>query len=293
MSRLGSSSARLPARLTAFVALALAVALPAVAGDPLGHLVLIGGGSKPRAALAKFVELAGGPDAPIVVFPTASERRRTGKELVELFSEDYGCRKVTVAPVRTRDDALSPEVAAMVERAGGVFFSGGDQSRITRAILGTPLEGALRRAFARGAAVAGTSAGTACMSDPMITGEGDFSVLTAANVELVPGLGLFPGVIVDQHFVARQRQNRLISVVLEHPELLGVGVDEATAVWVRPDRTFEVLGEGWVMVFDASPAEIRRQSRSGGEALGVRGLVSHVLLPGEVFDLTSRRVVDR
>jgi cyanophycinase len=293
MVRLDCRFARGPARVAAVVALALALALPAAAGDPLGHLVLIGGGGEPRPAVEKFVELAGGRDAPIVVFPTASERRRTGREYLAMFRDEYGCSNVTVAPVKTREDALSGDLAALVEQAGGVFFSGGDQSRITRAILGTPLEGALRRAFARGAAVAGTSAGTACMSDPMITGEGDFSVLAAANVELVPGLGLFPGVIVDQHFVARQRQNRLISVVLEHPDLLGVGVDERTAVWVRPDRTFEVLGEGWVMVFDAVAAEIRRQPGPRLEALGVRGLVTHILLPGEVFDLTSRRVVDR
>jgi cyanophycinase len=293
MVRLGSRFARGTTRVTVVVTLALALALPAVADGPLGHLVLIGGGGEPRPVVEKFVELAGGRDAPIVVFPTASERRRTGREYLEMFREEYGCSNVTVAPVKTRADALSPELAALVEQAGGVFFSGGDQSRITRALLGTPLEGALRRAFARGAAVAGTSAGTACMSDPMITGEGDFSVLTAANVELVPGLGLFARVIVDQHFVARQRQNRLISVVLEHPDLLGVGVDERTAVWVRPDRTFEVLGEGWVMVFDAVAAEIRRQPGRRGEALGVRGLVTHVLLPGEVFDLDSRRVVDR
>lgn len=292
---MSSTGPSLSAPLRTFVLLAAAVALAtlATATDPQGHLVLIGGGDKPRSVMEKFVELAGGRDAPLVVFPTASERRRAGKEYVAMFREEYGCTDVSVAAVRTRADALEPRVAALVDRAGGVFFGGGDQSRITAAILGTPVEEALRRAFARGAVVGGTSAGTACMSDPMITGEGDFSVLTAANVELVRGLGLFPGVIVDQHFVARQRQNRLLSVILEHPELLGVGVDEATAVWVKPDRTFEVLGEGWVMVFDAAPAEIRRKPRPGSEALGVRGLLTHVLLPGEVFDLTTRGIVDR
>ncbi|NIR40627.1 MAG: cyanophycinase, partial [Actinobacteria bacterium] len=96
--------------------------------------------------------------------------------------------------------------------------------------------------------------------------------ITADNVVLWPGLGLFPGVIVDQHFVARRRHNRLISVVLEHPELVGVGVDEATAVWVRPDGTFRVLGDGWVVVYDATDAAIRHAPAPGDRvALGAHG----------------------
>jgi len=126
----------------------------------------------------------------------------------------------------------------------------------------------------------------------MITGDGDFTVITADNVELWPGLGLFRGVIVDQHFVARRRHNRLISVVLEHPELLGVGIDEDTAVWVRPDGSLKVLGEGWVVVYDATTAEVHRRSRdANGDDLGVHGMTMHVLLPGDVFDVPSRRAL--
>jgi cyanophycinase len=125
----------------------------------------------------------------------------------------------------------------------------------------------------------------------MITGDGDFTVITADNVELWDGLGLFKGVIVDQHFVARGRHNRLMSVVLEHPALLGVGIDEATAVWVRPNGTFEVLGDGWVVVYDASEATVRRRAYGDDKtALGVRGLVTHVLLPGDVFGTPQPRV---
>ncbi len=284
-------------RTTAALCFTLAFALSgAAAGGPAaprGHLVLIGGGSKPPAAMRTFVERAGGPDASIVIFPTASGEPDTPEVYRELFTGEYGCTDVWVAPVKTADDACSPEVVARVRSAGGIFFSGGDQRRILDALRGSPTLDALREAFARGAVVGGTSAGTACQSPLMITGDGDFSVVTADNVALWPGLDLFGGVIVDQHFVARQRQNRLISVVLEHPDLLGVGIDEATAVWVRPDRTFEVLGDGWVMVFDASGARVRRQPYSrGGTALGVAGLVTHVLLPGEVFDLSARRVVE-
>ncbi len=258
---------------------------------PRGHLVLNGGGGKPASVLDTFVELAGGTESTIVVFPTASAEADTGEHYRGLFAE-HDAAEVVVAEVRTREDAADPALAATVAAAGGIWFAGGDQRRITDALNGTPVGEAVRAAFARGAVVGGTSAGTACQSGLMITGEGDFTVITAGNVELSPGLGLFDGVIVDQHFVARSRHNRLLAVVLEHPELLGVGIDEATAVWVRPDGTFEVLGEGWVVVYDAAAAAVHRAPRAGGgEALGVHGLTTHVLLPGEVFDLRGRRVV--
>lgn len=262
------------------------------AGEPRGHLVLNGGGSKPRAVIELFVELAGGVDAPIVVFPTASAEPDTGQYYRDLLADDYGCTDVSVAEVGTRADAEDPVLADRVRSAGGIFFSGGDQRRITEALLDTPVGDAVAEAHRRGAVVGGTSAGTACQSPLMITGDGDFTVIAADNVELWSGLGLFPGVIVDQHFVARQRQNRLISVVLEHPELVGVGIDEATAVWVRPDGTFQVVGEGWVMVFDAAGSEIvERAGPDGRRDLGVHALTTHVLLPGEVFDVRARTVV--
>ena len=273
--------------------LCLVAGAPAGAEAPRGHLVLNGGGGKPAAVMAKFVELAGGADGTIVVFPTASAEADTGDYYRKLFA-GFGAGTVTVAEVRSRQDAADPGLAEKVLGAGGIWFSGGDQRRITEALNGTAVGEAVRAAFERGSVVGGTSAGTACQSGLMITGDGDFSIIAAENVELWEGLGLFGGVIVDQHFVARSRHNRLISVVLEHPELLGVGVDEATAAWVRPDGRFEVLGEGWVVVYDASRAAVRRAPRGeSGTALGVHGMVTHVLLPGDVFDLRTRAVVER
>jgi cyanophycinase len=258
-----------------------------------GHLVLNGGGSKPAEVMEAFVELAGGRGAEIVIFPTASELDDTGDFYRELFTTDYRCRNVTVAEVHGPGDAHDPTLATRVAGAGGIWFAGGDQRRITKALLGTPVGDAVIEAFEHGAVIGGTSAGTACQSPLMITGDGDFTVITADNVELWDGFGLFRGVIVDQHFVARGRQNRLMSVVLEHPELLGVGVDEATAVWVRPDGTFRVLGDGWVMVFDASGADVTSGPwKDGATALGAHHMTTHVLLPGEVYDVAGRTVVE-
>ena len=274
-----------------FVALA-AVAGSAQAPTPKGHLVLIGGGEKPPEAMKKFVELAGGPQSLIVAIPTASAEPDTGSYYVKLFKEEYGCTNVVALEIKSKADAMRPDYAELAARARGVFFAGGDQIRITKALLDTPVGTAIADAFARGAVVGGTSAGTACQSSPMITGEGDFKVIRANSVELVQGLGFFRGVIVDQHFIARQRSNRLISVILEHPDLLGVGVDEETAVWVRPDNTFQVLGKSCVMVVDAKNAAVTRPARTTGhDLLGAHDLRVHILLPGEVFDLTARSVI--
>lgn len=254
-------------------------------GAPGGHLVLLGGGGEPDAVWAKIFELAGGKEARLVVLPTASEREETGPEyLAELAALGY--TNTAWLPLKTAEDAARPEIVAALEEARIIFFSGGDQSRITAALLGSPALAAVQRNYRSGGVIAGTSAGLACMSTPMITGEGDFSVLRAANVELEPGLGFVTEAILDQHFVARQRQNRLISAVLEHRELLGIGVDERTAIWIRPDRTFEVLGDGWVMVFDARASRVERRADPAGRTLlGVDAMTTRVLLPGARFDL--------
>lgn len=266
------------------------VAVGSEAGER-GHLVLIGGGARPRPIMEKFVELAGGRDALIVVLPTASEDKKAGRDNEKLFRKEYGCTRVQAIEIRKREQAFDPAIALLVGNAGGIYFTGGDQRRITSVLRGTPVGEAITAAFARGAAVAGTSAGTACQSTLMITGEGDFEIIAAGNVELGEGLGLLEGVMLDQHFVRRSRHNRLISVILEHPELLGVGVDEATAIWVRPDDTFQVLGEGWVIVYDARAAAVNRQPGVKGRVhLGAHSLTTHILLPGETFDLETRTV---
>lgn len=276
--------------------LACACATAALAQAPpvaqTGPLVLIGGGEKPDDAMRKFVELAGGPGAPIVAIPTASSEADAADYYEKLFREKYGCTNVVSLRIKTREDAARADFADLARKARGVFFGGGDQVRITKALLGTPVGDAIREAWTKGAVVGGTSAGLACQSKVMITGEGDFTGVKAKSVEVLEGLGFVPdGVVVDQHFLKRQRQNRLFSVVLEHPELLGVGVDETSAIWVRPDRTFQVMGKSSVMVFDAAGAAVaRKPDPAGKDLLGVHGLKVHVLLPGEVFDLASRSV---
>ena len=250
-----------------------------------GHLLLIGGGFKPLEVLSHFVTLAGGGEKPVVVFPLASEKSRpTGEELkAQLLAA--GAKDVRVVHIDGRRDALKPEVLEAVRQAGGLFFGGGDQNRISQRLVDTPLMEAIRELMGRGGVVAGTSAGAACQSDVMFVGEGDETVLRASNIVTTRGIGLLPGTIVDSHFVARKRQGRLESLVLEHPELLGMGIDEGTAAWVKPDGTLEVLGEGWVVLYDARRARV---ARTKDNRLSVSGLVQHVLVEGQRFHLPER-----
>lgn len=277
-------------RARSLVLLTLAVALPGLARGEgaAGHLLLCGGGGLPDGYWPRFFELAGGKDAPIVVLPTASERPEAGPEYVEELAA-LGATSARWLPLATAEDARRPEIVDAIRGARGIFLTGGDQNRITAALLGTPAGEALAEVYRRGGVVGGTSAGTACMSDPMITGEGDFTRLAAGGVERKRGLGLVPGVLLDQHFVARQRQNRLLASVLERPDLLGVGVDERTVLWVRPDGIFEVFGDGWVEVYDAAAAAIRGAGGPAGAPLAADGVRLHLLVAGDRFD-PARRV---
>ncbi len=265
------------------VLLGLLLGLNGLAATP-GDLVLIGGGRRPAVAMDKFIALAGGRDALILIVPTASTLPDTGEFYVDEFRQKYRCRNVRALTLDNRDDADRRDTADLVGRARGIFFAGGDQRRILDVLEHTRVGRALTEAWQGGTVLAGTSAGTACMSTPMLTGDGDFDVLRADNIVTRNGLGMVPGVILDQHFVARQRQNRLLSLVLAHPQLIGVGIDEATAVWFKADGTWEVLGDGWVQVYDARSAQMKRIPDRDGDLLGGRQIQMHILLPGDRFD---------
>jgi len=254
-----------------------------------GSLLIIGGGDRPDGLTEKFVALSRGFGAgKIVIFTMASG----GPE--ESGLETAAEVKAAGAPDAswfhlTREEALRPESAAILEGAGGVYFCGGDQSRLTAVLLDTPIHQRLLELYGRGLVVAGTSAGAAAMSEMMITGnekrtreeDENGRTIEAGNVETVRGFGFITGAVIDQHFVTRRRHNRLMSVVLENPGLLGVGIDESTAVWVRPDGKYEIAGLRQAVVYDARRAS---GSRTADGLLGAAGMTIHILLPGDVYD---------
>lgn len=261
-----------------------------------GALVIVGGGERPGVIHTRFIELAGGKDAArIAVLPMASgEPERSGHLQAEEF-RSFGVKTVDVLRF-DRATALKAETAEKLQGYSGVFFTGGDQARLAEVLVGTPCEAALHRLRdSRGAVIGGTSAGAAIMSRVMITGDqrgepdrkADFAVVRRGATLVSTGLGLVTNAIVDQHFIARRRQNRLVGVTLEHPDLIGVGIDEATALVVLPDGGWEVVGDGSVMVFDARGVKVREEGPHAN--LGALGLRFHLLLPGDRWNPAEAR----
>jgi cyanophycinase len=257
--------------------------------------VIIGGGTRPPEIMQLIARLAGGATGTMLVFPHASALPETGPDLAKEFTA-LGLGHVVVI---TADKAAADTdtVLRQTEGATGVYFAGGDQNRITAALHGTKLEQRLLALYRGGAVIAGTSAGAAAMSRVMITGDetrplakdDSWQTIEAGNVVTAPGLGFVDDVILDQHFVRRRRHNRLISLVLEQPTLLGLAIDEETAAWVKPDRTFEILGHGPVLVIDGSTAKTAKDAL--GYGLRGDGLRLHVLRAGATYDLRTRRVL--
>jgi cyanophycinase len=244
--------------LIARLGLLLAAGAPAHAGDT--RLVIVGGGDRPPEALARFVSWAGGEAARILVVPWASGEPKESCEalLGELAAHapgEAGCAPHATLDAQGKaaplDEARRADALERLSRATGVFFTGGDQARIMDVLADPELLAAVKARFAAGVVFGGTSAGAAVMSARMITGEGDFTVIDGDKVEVRPGLGLLEGAIVDQHFVKRQRQNRLFGLVLKHPGERGVGIDEDTALLVTGGCHAEVVGKGPVMLVDA------------------------------------------
>ena len=212
-----------------------------------GPLIVVGGGGTTPAILSKALAVAGGRDARVAVLPQASELPDTGTGSAKMWL-DSGAKEAR--PVVLADRSAARD---LIGQATLIWMPGGDQNRFMKAITDAGLDDLIRERHKAGVAVGGTSAGAAVLSDAMITGEADLKSVTTGTTQLARGLGLWPEVIVDQHFLKRQRGNRLISAVLDRPTLVGVGIDERTAVIVR-GSTFEVVGASAVVVVDARHA---------------------------------------
>jgi cyanophycinase len=282
------------ARCTAALLLLASSTLAAPRGR--GHLIVIGGGPRHPSVLKAFVDLAGGAKARVVVYPMASAvPEEAGREQLEELKA-AGAQDVRLVSL-SREEADGDAAVAGLAGVSGVFFSGGDQSRLMAVLGGTRTQARLRELYRSGGVVAGTSAGAAVMSRVMITGderrpqdrEASFQSIESDNVVTAPGLGLLEEeAVIDQHFVRRRRHNRLLSLVLESRPLLGIGIDEETAVLVKPDRSFEVLGGGVVVVYDTKGTTVKRDAQ--GHGLRAADLKVHVLRAGSLFDMASRKV---
>ncbi|MFA3916684.1 cyanophycinase [Ruegeria hyattellae] len=265
---------------------------PANEDTDRGFIIPIGGGEdrvKEMQIHRKFLDLSGGPDADIVVIPTASMLEDTGPDYHRIFS-DLGAGTVEFLPISRRADCDNPEFADMLDRATGIFMTGGNQLRLSAILGGTLVAQKIRRRNAAGIPVAGTSAGASIMSEHMVAGGSSNAAPAEGNITLAPGMGLTNAVIIDQHFTQRNRLGRLLTASSFNPFLIGLGIDEDTAAFIGPDNVVEVVGSGTVTVVDASHlTHSSMWDARRGEALSLLGLRLDVLGEGCRYDLAARQ----
>ncbi len=253
---------------------------------PKGSLFIIGGGSRPPALVARMVDEAGLHDGGYaVILPMSSSLPDSA---IIWSGEQFfaqGIENVTGFNFLPGEPPRQEWVDSL-KHASLIYISGGDQSRFMEIVYNTPIMDAIFEAYNNGAMIAGTSAGAAVMSEKMITGNelrhpeyrATFPIIESENLELATGLGLLTTAIIDQHFVWRSRHNRLITAVLEHPHLPGIGIDESTAILVRRNKA-EVVGDAQVIVFRNPQQSVNHYN----DKLGGTGLRLDVFLPGDTF----------
>jgi len=234
--------------------------------------MVVGGGKMPDTIRSRFIELAGGNKARLVVIPTASARIDNG-EISPTYSYWQSQQVSSVQLLHTRDRAQAddPGFVKPLETATGVWFTGGDQSRLTASYLGTAVLRELRKVLDRGGVIAGTSAGASVMSSVMITGG-------TTKAEIDSGFGLAPGFVVDQHFTNRNRMGRLLGVLARYPDLLGVGIDEQTAAVIK-GHTMSVVGDAnvYICMTPTQTAPVNVQRLKSGEQLDLDSLSQTLL----------------
>ena len=261
-------------------------------GETRGWIVPIGGAENKendRDILERFLAVSGGADADIVVIPAASRMHETGPRYERLFRE-LGAADVTVMDFDTRRDCQEAGRLARLERASGIFFTGGNQLRLTTLLGGTPVAKLIRQRNAHGVTVGGTSAGASILSEHMIAFGDEGSAVISGSVRLAPGLGLTNRFIIDQHFRQRDRLGRLITALAYNPFAVGIGLDEDTAAFIGPDETIEIEGSGGVTILDA--ADVSFSSIADvveGQPVCMLGLRLHILVAGATFNLHTRQ----
>jgi cyanophycinase len=258
---------------------------------PHGTVIVIGGAEdkvRDRVILGRFVALAGGRDARIAVIATASSLGMEAGERYKAVFTELGAAEVLPLNAVTRMQANDEHVARIIRDSTGIFMTGGNQLRLSSMLGGTRLADAIMTRFMAGAVVAGTSAGASAVSSHMIAFGASGATPKHRMAQIAAGLGLLPGVIVDQHFQQRNRLGRLLSLIAQNPSLLGLGVDEDTAGVVGPDQVMEVIGRGSITVVDGAASETDAWEIRGHRPLMISGVVLHSLPSGYRFDLRRR-----
>lgn len=243
------------------------------------RLMVVGGGNRPVEATKRFVEWSGGAKSKILIITWASAEEDSSFDGTQKAFMAANAAVVDHAAIRPIDAEKRTKLVTQIKDATGIYFGGGDQNRIMDVLKDEELLKMLRAKYTAGTPMGGTSAGAAVISDPMMTGEADLKILDGKKVGVRTGLGLIPDVMFDQHFLIRQRHNRLFGFIMENPTYLGVGIDEDNAVMITDNKNLEVFGKTHVMFIDA-------RGHNGG-------MMVNILNPGDKYDLKKRKPVKK
>lgn len=257
---------------------------------------MIGGAEDPdeekMKILPHLVKLAGGERARVLICSAPSAEPEEKVRVYGRLFRKIGAAEVLDAPLKDRAQAEEDQMVEAAERATAIFFSGGDQLRMTAIMAGTRFSEVVRRRLAEdGLLVAGTSAGAAAASSTMIIAGPSGGTVRRADVTLAPGLGYWRDSVVDTHFNQRGRVHRLLTIFAQNPQILGIGIDENTALELEPGRRFSVVGAGVVMVFDGRVSHSNAPERGADEPISVTDSVIHVLAEGYGFDVAEKRPI--
>src|SRR5436305_14389272 len=267
---------------------------PTTDGGPVGPVMVIGGAEDKlgeRVILSRFVELAGGDQAHIVVISTASSLGNAATDLYRHIVARIGVTNVTGLRPETREEANDPRTIEAIKKATGIFMTGGNQLRLSSVIGGTKLGAAVLDAHGRGVVVAGTSAGASAVATHMMAFGSSGATPKHRMAHVSVGLGLLINVVVDQHFEQRTRLGRLLAVVAQSPSLIGLGLDEDTAAIIDANDILDVIGRGSVTIVDGANVETDAFHTKAHRPMMVSGAILHSLPAGSRFDLRARKLL--
>ncbi|MCK0751530.1 cyanophycinase [Chromohalobacter japonicus] len=258
-----------------------------------GHIVAIGGAedrSSELAILKRVFELAPEDNHEVAVIATASSIPEQVLPSYEAAFERLGATQVHALDIQDRQQAADADNAHLIKRSGVIFFTGGDQLRLTTVLGGSATLRAIRERLRAGAVVAGTSAGAAAMPSTMIYNGSASDALRKGAVNMTFGLGFVRGMIIDSHFLERGRFTRLMEVGASNPEQFGVGLGEDAAVIIYPNRILETIGPGHVIIIDSRDlASSNIAELEMGEPVAIENMILHAMVSGHGYDLDARR----
>ncbi|NLJ31013.1 MAG: cyanophycinase [Clostridiales bacterium] len=259
-----------------------------------GYLIIIGGAEDKNgeSVILKQAPQMLSEGEILTVLTTATEKpEEVGADYYEVFQR-LGVKNVQILDISTRDDAENENNCGKIRSSKCVFMTGGDQLRITSILGGTAAYAELKSCYNRGGIIMGTSAGASVMSSTMVVQGKDNEPARKCTLKMAPGLGLLGGVIIDQHFDQRGRFGRLLCGVAENPDVLGIGIDEDTAVKLYPDMHFEIIGSNAVTIIDGKSIQCSNVSElNPDEILAIMGVTVHTLPRGYGFNLKDRKVL--